>query len=81
MKTLEIKRQESKNIYLAIRKLQLEERLPLDAIDERLRIPKKRVHYLYKRHRRADLVMKSFEKSLAEKNKPKIPDEYLKYLP
>jgi len=75
MTTLENKRQESKNIYLAIRRLQLEERLSLDAIAERLSLPKRRVRYLYKRHRRAEIALMGLEKLTAEKNKPKIPKE------
>ena len=58
-----------------------EERLSLTAIAARLDLPEARVKRLYKRHRRADLIIKSFEKLKNEQATPKIPKEYLKYLP
>lgn len=81
MTTLKSKRQEARDTYLLIRKLRLDEGLSFDAIAERLSLRPERVHYLYKRHRRADLIMKSFEKLKNEQATPKIPKEYLKYLP
>lgn len=58
-----------------------EERLSLTAIAARLNLPEARVKRLYKRQRRAEIALMGLEKILAEENKPKIPDEYLKYLP
>ena len=58
-----------------------EERLSLTAIAARLDLPEARVKRLYKRHRRAEIALMGLEKILAEENKPKIPGEYLKYLP